>query len=70
MLKLKSNLFAKDGAALGDAIQAMIDQIGSGNNQGWIEKFPLYGGSWSIEPDQPRYSDAELDDLSTIPFGK
>jgi len=69
-MKLKANLFASDGAALGDAIQAMIDQIGSGNNQGWIEKYPSYGGSWSIETDRPNYSQDDLDDLSQIPFGR
>lgn len=69
-MKLKANLFAENGAALGDAIQAMIDQIGSGNNQGYVEKYPSYGGSWSIETDRQQYSDHDLDDLSTIPFGR
>ena len=71
MLKLKMNLFAEDGDALGEAINAVVTQIGFGNQSGTIEKYPLYGGSWSIENDKPaKYSDEELDDLSTIPFGR
>jgi hypothetical protein len=69
-MKLKANLFATDGYSLGEAIQAMVSQIGQGNTQGWVEDYPSYGGSWSIENDQPKYSADDLDDLSQIPFGR
>ena len=69
-MKLKANLFATDGYNLGEAIQAMVQQIGQGNTQGWVEDYPAYGGSWSIEDDRPKYSDEDLDDLSKIPFGR
>ena len=69
-MKLKANLFASNAVDMSAALEALSIQIRSGNNQGWIESYPSYGGSWSIELDQPRYSDQELDDLSTIPFGK
>ena len=70
MLKLKANLFAVDGYELGEAVTKMIDQIGQGSTQGVVESFPNYGGSWSLENDHPRYSAEDLDDLSTIPFGR
>jgi hypothetical protein len=69
-LKLKANLFAVDGFALGEAITAMVDQIGQGSKQGYVEDYPSYGGSWSIETDQIKYTDDDLDDLSKIPFGR
>lgn len=69
-LKLRANLFAADGYDLGEAITAMVDQIGQGRTSGVVEQFPNYGGSWSIESDQPKYSDEDLDDLSQIPFGR
>ena len=69
-MKLKANLFASNALEMGAALEALIIQIRSGNSQGWIESYPSYGGTWSIENDHQKYSDEELDDLSTIPFGK
>lgn len=70
-MKFKANFYAKDANDLADVLQKMLDQIGCGNSNGFIEHFPNYAGAWSIEPtEHERYSDAELDDLSTIPFGR
>jgi len=70
-MKLKLNVYIADGETIGDAINAMVDQIGQGQKKGYIEEYPFYSGNWVIEPDStPLYSDADLDDLSQIPFGR
>ena len=70
-MKLKLNVYIADGETIGDAINAMVNQIGQGQQKGYIEEYPFYSGNWVIEPDStPLYSDADLDDLSQIPFGR
>jgi len=69
-MKLKANLFASNAQDMSAALEALSIQIRSGNSQGWIESYPSYGGSWSIDNEQPKYSDEDLDDLTQIPFGR
>jgi len=70
-MKLKLNVYIADGETIGDAINAMVNQIGQGQQKGYIEEYPFYSGNWVIEPDTtPKYADADLDDLSQIPFGR
>jgi predicted phage-related endonuclease len=50
-MKLKLNVYIADKETIGDAINAMVKQIGQGLQEGYIEEYPFYSGNWVIEPD-------------------
>ncbi len=68
----KANFYVADtDALLGllDAMKAIITKPSSGSH---LEQYPFYSGEWSLVQSsaEQRYTPDELDDLSTIPFGR
>jgi len=67
----KAHFYVTDTESLLGLLDTIKAQVTSGKTGEYSEQYPFYSGDWSIHPSaQQRYTPEELDDLSTIPFGR
>jgi|GEM_PF-5919242 len=67
----KAHFYVTDTESLVGLLDTIKAQVLAGQQGEYTEQYPFYSGDWAINPSgKLRYSQDELDDLSTIPFGR
>jgi hypothetical protein len=67
----KAHFYVADRDALYGLLAKIAGQVANEQSGSYSESYPFYSGDWSLKPSgEQRYTPDELDDLSTIPFGR
>jgi hypothetical protein len=67
----KAHFYVADRDALLSVLANITQQVTKDHAGSYSESYPFYSGDWSIKPSgEMRCTADELDDLSTIPFGR
>ena len=67
----KAHFFVADRDALLSVLAHITQQVTNDQAGSYSESYPFYSGDWITKPSgEMRCTADELDDLSTIPFGR
>ena len=67
----KAHFYVADRDALLGLLAQITEQVAKEQTGSYSESYPFYSGDWSLKPSgESAYTPDELDDLSTIPFGR